>query len=511
MPGAASADDASVAGSGRMAPLLAALAERANPLTVRLVRQQLRSTAFVVGFCVLLALCTVTALLIASLGRGLTGGAGHRLFILVAGCWALIAWMLIPSLIGQALARERQEQTWDLVNLTGLPPRRIITGLLAAAMVQQAVVAAAVAPFLVMAWLLRGLDVALVALALVAVPAGGGLASALSLSSGSALKLPKQRSTSAVPIVLGVLVLAGIVLPTLAAIRVPLDSMLIGALYAGEPWAWGGLLMAANAVALGVVVAVVHATANLAHPAEDRSSARQAMALVSWLNAFAWCLAWGWISGRWSQCLATAALLGVIRATMLGLMGVSEHWLLTRRQQRSMAALPRWRRLVMGPGAARGRFVYLALTSASLAAAGLAMAVDGYGWERLISRPLAGGVLAVAAYVAAFLFAGDLLARALMRRGRHLPMLQRGLTIALAAAATTASFVTLAALDLNFRQTGIGPLTLINPVWGTMLISEAAWWKGWPVFAAGLLAAVGLLAQALRARPGIRMLRPEEL
>ena len=81
----------------------------------------------------------------------------------------------------QAVIRERNEDTWDLLDLTGMGPRQVLRGLLLANLVQSQLYTAALAPFLVMAYLLRGIDLLTIAFALVVVPLAGVAASTLAV------------------------------------------------------------------------------------------------------------------------------------------------------------------------------------------------------------------------------------------------------------------------------------------------------------------------------------------
>lgn len=244
-----------------------AWADRLNPLTVRVVRQQLRSWTSTGVFLVLLLIGVLASLIAVSLNEGHANG--RALFMWLAGGWALIAWVILPTMLGNQLASERRDQAWELIDLTGIDPWRLLSGWLAAAAAQQALIASAMAPFLVMAWLLRGLDLLLIVCTLMVVPLVAVALSALALQAATMAKKGKGRGA------------IGVGLGGLLAWLMAISVMGSGMTFQGDVWlldrirqgdlrVWAFLLFLANFTVLSTANALVLAAARLRHPAENR-------------------------------------------------------------------------------------------------------------------------------------------------------------------------------------------------------------------------------------------------
>ena len=74
--------------------------------------------------------------------------------------------VVVPFAAFRSLAAEREDNTYDLLSITTLRPRQIISGKLGSAVVQMAVYFSAITPCLAFTYLLRGVDVPTIALIL---------------------------------------------------------------------------------------------------------------------------------------------------------------------------------------------------------------------------------------------------------------------------------------------------------------------------------------------------------
>ena len=72
--------------------------------------------------------------------------------------------VVVPFSAFRSLSAERDENTYDLLRVSSLTPRQIITGKLASSIVQMGVYFSAVAPCLAFTYLLRGIDILTIAL-----------------------------------------------------------------------------------------------------------------------------------------------------------------------------------------------------------------------------------------------------------------------------------------------------------------------------------------------------------
>src|SRR5262249_1830468 len=70
----------------------------------------------------------------------------------------LVQYFVIPYSAYRSMAREREEETWVLLTLTGLGPRRILRGKMGSFMLQGILYTSAAAPFLLFSYFLNGID-----------------------------------------------------------------------------------------------------------------------------------------------------------------------------------------------------------------------------------------------------------------------------------------------------------------------------------------------------------------
>ncbi|WP_223638465.1 ABC transporter permease [Corallococcus sp. EGB] len=133
--------------------------DRLNPLVVKEVRQGLRTRVFWVSFGLLLAACLVLSLIaFANTHDSAYTREGSQYFFSFFICLALVLFGVIPFNAYRSLAREREDETWSLLLLTGLGPRRILLGKVASFLVQAVLYASAVGPFLLFSYFLNGIS-----------------------------------------------------------------------------------------------------------------------------------------------------------------------------------------------------------------------------------------------------------------------------------------------------------------------------------------------------------------
>jgi hypothetical protein len=139
--------------------LLSRLGDRLNPLVVKEVRQGLRSRVFWASFGLMLLACLIISMVAYANVRdsGLTTH-GQSFFFAFFFCLGVVHFFIIPYSAYRSLAREREDETWVLLILTGLGPRRILRGKVASFLVQAGLYASAVGPFLLFSYYLNGID-----------------------------------------------------------------------------------------------------------------------------------------------------------------------------------------------------------------------------------------------------------------------------------------------------------------------------------------------------------------
>ena len=141
------------------APLSERLGDRINPLVVKEIRQGLRTRVFWVCFWLMLVACVLLSLMAyADVKDGGYRARGQVYFFTYFVCLGLVHFFVIPYSAYRSLAREREDETWVLLALTGLGPRRILRGKVASFLAQAALYASAVGPFLLFSYYLNGID-----------------------------------------------------------------------------------------------------------------------------------------------------------------------------------------------------------------------------------------------------------------------------------------------------------------------------------------------------------------
>jgi len=138
--------------------------DRVNPLVVLELRRGLRARTFSAAFVLLLAGGAITALIAYASYDGRGGRVGSRSFFALYIGLAAMAFFVLPYGAFRSLSREREENTWPLLVLTGLGPRRILAGKVGSTLLQALLYASALAPFLLFSYLLQGVDLVTVAL-----------------------------------------------------------------------------------------------------------------------------------------------------------------------------------------------------------------------------------------------------------------------------------------------------------------------------------------------------------
>lgn len=137
------------------------LGERLNPILVKESRQALKSQQFLVTF---------SLLLICSLAWSLMGVAweGPGVYYMPIGASMLIGYhivltvpmlLIVPFSAYRSLAAERDDGTYELLSITTLSARQIVTGKLGSAVLQMLIYYSALAPCIAFTYLLRGVDV----------------------------------------------------------------------------------------------------------------------------------------------------------------------------------------------------------------------------------------------------------------------------------------------------------------------------------------------------------------
>ncbi len=135
--------------------------DRMNPIVVKELRQAVQSR-FIVSILMLFLVILLTTLLLYVLNTDtigqVTGNHGANLFHIFQGMLLTTCLLFVPIYVGGRLAVERSSTTSDLLFVSTLRPSSIVWGKLLAGMIVTALIFSACAPFMVVTYLLRGID-----------------------------------------------------------------------------------------------------------------------------------------------------------------------------------------------------------------------------------------------------------------------------------------------------------------------------------------------------------------
>ncbi len=171
------------------------IGDRINPVTVKELRQMVRSRLVAAGLIGQLAfqLIGVMVVLLSSREELQSGaallerGLGGTVFNAVYFVLSLVLLFCVPFYVGVRMGVERSGEHLDLQYTTALQPRQFVDGKVAAAVILILLFVSAALPFLALSYLLRGLDVlqAMLATALLVLVAVCCVYEALFLATGT--------------------------------------------------------------------------------------------------------------------------------------------------------------------------------------------------------------------------------------------------------------------------------------------------------------------------------------
>lgn len=326
-----------------------------SAIAVKEVRQVVRSREFTYAFFASL----VAALAIAFFGAAdaLTGNG-------TSGTWTFIALMVVLTMLGltvvplgafNALRTERMEQTFDLITITALSPRRVVVGKLMAQVVKLVTFFATVAPFIAMSFLLGGIDFVTILISLL-------LLFLLSLWVSAAFlflsTLPQSRAMSGV--VFGA---AGfIVIFVFMVSRIPYFLVTRGgmggmSMYGSRASAWWALAMVASGSMATLVNLVLLAENRLTAPTVNRVTALRIGFLAQFLLMAAWVLSYITQPPRpQADAISALGVIGGLHLALVALFAVTEDLVLPRRALLEIQRSPSWDWLLalFRPGGGRG-------------------------------------------------------------------------------------------------------------------------------------------------------------
>jgi hypothetical protein len=143
--------------------------DRLNPILVKEARQALRSRQFIFTFFLMLAAGWVWSILgLATIGPAVYYSAeGPQMLFVYHMILSFPLLVVAPYSAFHSLSSERQDRTYDLVSITSLGARQILSGKLGGIALQMMIYLSAIFPCLAFTYLLRGLDIFTIVLVVV--------------------------------------------------------------------------------------------------------------------------------------------------------------------------------------------------------------------------------------------------------------------------------------------------------------------------------------------------------
>ncbi len=334
-------------------PLVRPVTKRLNPILVKEVRQSLRGNYFQWSFSVVTLIATMSGcVMLYNLSQWPDARGGMNFFITIFAILSAAVNVLVPFQAFLSVGSEWEENTYDLLVLSELSPLQIAKGKLLSSLVQSLIYYTAFAPFLVFAFLLRGLDLGAGAWVL-----------------GTCLVYSCTLSALAI-------CLSSLVVQKFS--RVLLMALLVALLVAGCMGSVGFSYMVieerlsqnteflqamGSAQTLALVLTAfltLLAATRFTHPEENRSTGLRVMVTLMTLIGVGW-MSYFYLSFPGGDVLPVCATMAFVALTVFGMLFCAEPESLGRRVA---LGVPRsnWRLLLAAPflpGGARGVLHYL--------------------------------------------------------------------------------------------------------------------------------------------------------
>ncbi|MBK7859217.1 MAG: ABC transporter permease [Archangiaceae bacterium] len=433
--------------------------ERLNPIVVKEVRQGLRTRVFWVFFGLMLLACLVISLVAWATASELGFDGGRPFFIAFYVCLGIVQFFIIPYTAYRSMAREREDETWVLLTLTGLGPRRILRGKLSSFLVQGALYASAAGPFLLFCYYLNGIDLPTILLCVLT-----GAAWQLFLTSVCVCTatLAEARITRALlhfmllgTLLWGLMSGIGAVAGFVEGARSLLSDDAFWAAAIGTLWSlvsYAVLLFEAAAARLSL--------------ATESYARGPRLAFVVQVAGAVGLFFWGWQrSGSDADVLAVAEVLLCVHLAFVGLFVASDVDGMARRHWAGSPRLDLFK-----PGALRG-FLLTALMVLTVGGIFVALLLSHYDGDVKELR----GMLAAPAFVLLYLAAPTVLARLFEHHPSQTPVLVRVFTLGLVMLGSGVPPLVAVLVGAEPDQPALNAL---NPVVGLINLFRGE--SGWP-------------------------------
>jgi hypothetical protein len=354
--------------------VLVRLGDYLNPILVKETRQALKSFQFTITFVLVLVACWVVTIGgVAVIGPGIfySASGGTMLYWYYLILLFPLA-VVVPYSAFRSLAAEREDNTYDLLSITTLKPRQIISGKLGSSVVQMAVYFSAIAPCLAFTFLLRGVDVLTIGVLLVYTFFGSFGLSMVGLLLAT---LSRQRIGQ---VFVSVAFIAFLLWVFFVVAAIVLEVVRASYSYLGDSEFWIVTLVLLTAYATTFALAYFAAAGMITFPSENRSTPLRICMIVQQVALIGW-LGYLWVEEDFGReaALVLAMLSGAYWYVM-GAMLTAELPEMSRRVKRSLPSSFFGRVFLswLNPGPASGYMFAVASASAVVVICLLAAAIN---------------------------------------------------------------------------------------------------------------------------------------
>lgn len=246
-------------------PLGERLSDKCNPILLRELQQMFGGKAFTATIVLVMLAVFLIALTIMLQREDMPRQPGRDVFVAVMMVLAPILLLVLPMQAFNSMQFELREGAIDQLLMSDLKPRQIVRGKMQAAALVIFAFLGAFAPLLAMTYLLRGIDVTTIALALGLGVLAALAASSLGMAMGAVTAIKPLQQIARVGVSLG---LGAITVGAMAGLfELVSELSRASARFEWEPFVAIGL-----AFVIGIVLTGMIAAAVLTHPYENRST-----------------------------------------------------------------------------------------------------------------------------------------------------------------------------------------------------------------------------------------------
>ena len=464
-----------------------------NPIHIREVRQDLRGKGFRNSFWFTICVATVIGVAIIALDHK-SSDVGQSLFIAAFACLAFATCVIIPFTAFNTVGAEWDEKTQDLLVMSNLKPRQIVAGKFFSAMTQAILFYSALGPFLVFAYLLRGIDISLILTALWVCFTQCSLLTIVAISFSS---LAKNKA-------LRVLMTAILVIFLLYSLGLFSTLSFAGGLgLVGSTGTWTFLFLDfVSKAAIGVFAFAIACT-RFAHPEENRSTPLRVLVMVFSHGLLFAHLIFPNIGGGSFSLAGTRFLSGGIFGPALGVLLVGSLFFMTEREElgrRVRAYVPRARLSAfflspLYPGGGRGMAYFTLNGLLLLFIVAVVNLLSGRGTDGGVRIAMLGFLYAIAYLGLPF----GLMSRLSANVSGRVAVLLMGLAFTLVANAAAFFITFMTGGNLNDPR----PWDVLNVVVSMRRLRDGEL-SGMSLAAVAIAALVALLVNAPRVARGVR-------